>query len=264
VITRPDDPDAPYLPERYRLQVKAKQQRRMYKKLGAAGILMVVFIGALLLLTGMLAFPPPVTSPHSPVTPMPTTGEQSPAPAVNVTAAVTPGYTNGTGISPLHSAGMLSLVNAVSALREEYPEDAYLLISLNLTDRYAGHMLYEYLIQPVTRDATGVPFTILNNAATGEPYTQGQESARITARQAQDLSKKAFPAIQPDHVRVRYSDSAESGRSWNFTLVKGNSPVLTGSMDTETGVISSFTHTIRKIGRPAAPVLTLPAAQVIA
>ncbi|MDP2797833.1 MAG: hypothetical protein Q8N94_10030 [Methanoregula sp.] len=67
--TRPDDPDATYLPERYRQQVKAKKQRRIYKKLGAAGIVIMVFIVAYLLLISMLPVPLPSNPLKSPVTP---------------------------------------------------------------------------------------------------------------------------------------------------------------------------------------------------
>ena len=105
---------------------------------------------------------------------------------------------------------------------------------------------------------------VFEDAATGNPYTPGQESAHVTAKMAQDLAKKAFPAIQPDQVRVRFSTSQDSGRTWNFSLVKDTTPVLTGTMDAETGLISSFTRTIQKLGRPAAAILDMPAAQKIA
>jgi len=264
VSTRPDDPDATYLPERYRQQVRAKKQRRMYKKLVAAGMVMVVFIVAVLMLIGMLTVPFPSNILKSPVTPTPALAEQTPAPVVNATIAVTPGYSMGTGISALNSPDVLPLDNAVSFLRAEYPAETYTLISLNLTDRYSGHRLYEFMIQPEDSSSTGTPFTVFDDAVTGEPYTQGQENARITARQAQDLARKAFPAIQPDQVRVRYRDSPDAGRTWNFRFVKGSIPLLTGTMDTETGLISSFTQTIQKLGRPAGPVLDMPAAQKIA
>ena len=141
VSTRPDEQDATYLPARYRQQVRIKKQRRIYKKLLAAGIVIAFFIVALFLLIGVLPVPqssPPI---KSPVTPTPSMGGQNPTPVVNVTVAVTPGYVLGTGISPLPSKDVLSHEKAVSFLREEYPAETYTLISLNLTDRYSGHML---------------------------------------------------------------------------------------------------------------------------
>lgn len=260
---RPDDPDATYLPERYRQKVRTKKQRRMYKKLVAAGMVMVICIVAFFLLVSLLPVSVPTTPLKSPLTPTPIPGEQTPAPVVNVTVPVTQGYVQGTGISALHSPDVLSLNKAVSLLLEEYPAKSYTLISVNLTDRYSGLMLYEFKVQPADRSSTGTPFTIFNDAVTGEPYTPGQENARINAKQAQDLVRKAFPTIHPDQVKVRYNGSI-SGGTWNFTLVNGVTRILTGTMDAETGLISLFTQTISKVGRPAGPVIDMPAAQEIA
>ncbi|MDP3565103.1 MAG: hypothetical protein Q8R70_11510 [Methanoregula sp.] len=259
--THPDDPDAPYLPERYRQQVRAKKQHRMYKKLVAAAIVIVVIIVAYLLLGSVLNVPFPSNPQKSPVTLAPAMGEITPIPAVNVTVAVSPGYGMGTGIPSLQSSDMLSADKAVSSFHEEFPRETYTLISLNLTDRYAGLLLYEFVVRPAERASTGTPFTVFDNAVTGEPYTPGQENARITVKQAQDSAKKAFFASQPDTVRVRYSASPDSGRTWNFVLVKGATPIITGTMDAETGLISAFSRTIQKMGRPAEPVLDMPAAQ---
>ena len=262
--TRPDDPDATYLPERYWQQIRAKKQRRIYKKLLTTGIVIAVFIVAFFLLIGMLPVPQLSTPLKSPVTPSPVKGEQNPAFVVNVTAAVTPDYETGTGISALHSPDMLSLDNAVSFLRIDFPAETYTLISVNLTDQYSGHMLYEFFVQPVERSLTETPFTVFDDAVTGDPYTPGQDNARITMGQAQDLARKAFPGIRSDQIRVRYSAGPDSGRTWNFRFVKSMTPILTGTMDAETGLISSFTQTIQKVGRPAEPVIGQPAAQAIA
>ena len=264
VSTRQDDPDAPYLPERYRQQVQAKKQRRIFKKIVTAGIVIVIFVVASLLLINVIPVLSPPNPQTSPGTPVPTPGEQSPAPVVNVTVSVTPAYVKGTGISTLHSPDVLSLDKAISLLLEEYPAETHTLISANLTDRYSGLLLYEFTIQPANRSSTGTPFTVFNNAVTGEPYTQGEENARITAKQAQDLVRKAFPALKPDQVIVRYNTSTDSGRMWSFVVVTGTSRVLTGTLDAETGLISSFTQTIPVLGRPAEPVLDMPAAQKIA
>lgn len=262
--TRPDDSDATYLPERYWQQVRAKKQRRIYKKLLTAGIVIAVFIVAFFLLIGILPVPQLTTPIKSPVSPYPATGEQNLPFVVNVTTAVTPDYETGTGISALHSPDMLSLNNAVSFLQMDFPAETYTLISVNLTDQYSGHMLYEFVIQPVDRSITGTPFTVYNDAVTGEPYTPGQENARITMEQAQDLARKAFPWIRSDQIRVRYSASPESGSIWNFALIKGATPILTGTMDAETGLISSFTQTIQNVGRAVGPVLDMTIAQKIA
>lgn len=262
--TRPDDQDATYLPARYRQHVRIKKQRRIYKKLLAAGIVIVIFIVAFFLLIGIppifQSFPPL----QSPVPPTPLTSGQNPAPVVNVTVAVTTGYVLGTGISALSSKDMLSPEKAVSFLRKEYPAETYTLISLNLTNRYSGHMLYEFTIQPTARSSTETRFVVFNDAVTSEPYTPEQDDARITMGQAQDLARKAFPGIRSDQVQVRYSTNPDSGRIWNFRFVKGSTPILTGTMDADTGLISSFTQAIQKVERPAEPVIGLPAAQAIA
>ena len=259
-----DDPDATYLPERYRQQVQAKKQLRIYKKLLTAGIVIMVFIVVFFLLISMFPIPLPSLSLNSPVIPTQTVGEQNPAPVVNVTVAVTPGYVLGTGISSLHSKDVLPLDKAVSFLREEYPAETYTLNSLNLTDRYSGHTLYEFIIQPAVSSSAETRFIVFIDAVGGEPYTPGQDDARITMGQAQDLARKAFPGIRPDLLRVRYSAGPDSGRTWNFRFVKGTTPILTGIMDAETGLISSFTRTIQNVGRPVGPVIDMPAAQKIA
>jgi len=266
VTTRPDDSNAPYLPPRYRQQVQAKKQRRVYKKLVMAGIAIVVFIVAGFLLISLLSGPvPSVPSipPETPVTPIPTTGEQTQVPEVKVTVAVTPGFVTGTGISALHTSSVLPLDTAVSFLQEDYPAETYRLISGNLTDRYAGHLLYEFVIQPV--DASqGDAVTVFEDAVSGDPYTPGQEQARITAGQAQDRAQGAFSSVRPDRVRVRYSAGTNSEGTWHFVLVKGTNTAVTGTMDAGTGLITSFSRTLQKTGRPAEPVLDMAAAQKIA
>ena len=261
---RPDDQDATYLPARYRQQVRIKKQRRIYKKLLTAGIVIVVFIVALFLLIGMLPVPQSSTPLQSPVTPTPSMGGQKSAPVVNLTVAVTPGYILGTGITTLPSKEVLSLDKAVSFLREEYPAETYTLNSLNLTDRYSGHTLYEFTIQPAVSSLTESRFVVFIDAVTGEPYTPGQDDARITMGQAQDLARKAFPGIRPDQVLVRYKAITDSGRTWDFRFVKGTTPILTGTLDADTGLISSFAQTIQTVGRPTEPVIGLPTAQKIA
>jgi len=264
VSDRPDNQDATYLPERYRQQVRAKKQRRIYRKLVMAGIVIAVAIVAVLLLIGMLAGPQASTIIQSPATPAPTTIQQNEAPVGTITVAVTPAYAAGTGISPLYTTDMIPLEKAVALIKDEYPAETYTLVSANLTNRYSGLMLYEFTLRAANPLSTVTPFTVFNDAVTGDPYTQGQENARITVTEAQDLAKKAFSSLQSDRILVRYNGSSDSQGTWNFRFVKGNKPVLTGTMDAETGQIISFTRPVQKLGRPAEPVLDMPAAQKIA
>lgn len=258
---RPDNQDATYLPERYRQQVKAKKQRRIYKKLVTAGIVIVVVIIALLLLIGPLQTSRPSADIKIPVTPAPVMSDRTPAPVVNVTVTVTSGYATGTGLSTPLTPDAMSPDKAVSLLGKEYPAETYTLKSVNLTDRYSSLLLYEFTIQPIDRSSAIPPFTVLNDAVTGEPYTPEQENAHISAKQAQDLVKRAFSPIQSDLLRVRFSAGSDSDGTWNFRFIKGTTSILSGTMDAQTGSISSFTRPILKGGRPAEPVLDMAAAQ---
>lgn len=261
---RPDNQDAPYLPERYRQQVKAKKQRRIYKKLVTAGLVIVIVIIAIFLLSGVLSAPQQSSPAQSPALPVPTTGVQNAIPAVNVTVTVTPGYIRGTGISTLSASGVLPLEKALSLIWLEYPADTYTIVSANLTDRYAGLVLYEFTLKPTGTGSTGTPFIIFYHAVTGDPYTIGEESARITAEQAQDLVRKALSPLQSDLLLARYGPAPDAEGTWNFRIVRGTTPVITGTLDAETGSILAFNRTIQKTGRPGEPVLDMPAAQVIA
>lgn len=266
---RPDNQDATYLPERYRQQVRAKKQRRIYRKLVTAGIIIAVVIVAAWLLIGILPGPQAaaiIQTPATTVTPSPTIVQPNATPVgkVTVTVQVTPAYSAGTGISTLYTTDMLPVEKAVSLIKEEFPAETFTLVSANLTDRYAGLMLYEFTLKPADLSSTKTPFTVFTNAVTGEPYTPGQENTRITAKEAQDLVKKAFSSLQSDRVLVRYTGSTDSQGTWNFMFVKGSNPVLTGTMDAETGQILSFNRPVQKLGRPAEPVLDMAAAQKIA
>ncbi len=261
---RPDNQDAPYLPERYRQQVKAKKQRRIYKRLVTAGLVIVIVIIAVFLLGSVVSAPQPLSPAKSPALPVPTTSVQNATPGVNVTVTVTPGYTRGTGISTLSASGVLSLEKAVSLLWLEYPADTYTLVSANLTDRYAGLTLYEFTLKPTGTASPGIPFTVFYHAVTGDPYTAGEENARITAEQAQDLVRKALSPLPSDLLLARYSPGPDAEGTWNFRIVRGTTPVVTGTLDAETGMILAFNRSVQKTGRPGEPVLDMPAAQAIA
>ena len=264
VSTRSDDPNAPYFPERYRQQVRAKKQRRFNKKVIAACAVFVVLAAAYILLSGMIMSSPDNTSLPEPAAPSPSPGALTPEVVMNVTVTMTPDYAMGTGISTLRSSGMLPADSAISFLRQDFPSPAYTLTSVNLTDRYTGYTLYEFRIRPADNLSDEAGFTVFEDALNGEPYTPGEENARITAGQAKVLAGYAFFRLSPDRVRVRYSTSPETGRAWAFVLVKNTTTILTGSLDTDTGRLLSFTRFIDTAGRPSGPVLDMPAAQEIA
>ena len=261
---RPDNQDAPYLPERYRQQVKAKKQRRIYKKLVTTGLVIAIALIVIFLLSGLLSAPRLSSLAQSPALPVPITSVQNATPVVNVTVTVTPGYARGTDISTLSTSDVLPLEKAVSLLSLEYPADTYTMVSANLTDRHAGLMLYEFTLKPTGKGSTGTPFTVFYHAVTGDPYTAGEENARITAEEAQDLVRKAFSPHQSDLLLARYSPGPYAEGGWNFRIVRSTTPVITGTLDAETGTILAFNRSIQKTGRPGEPVLDMPGAQAIA
>jgi hypothetical protein len=267
------DDDAPYLPERYRRQVSARKQRRLVRKILVAGsIVAVVAVMCIIFLgnisgTAQQSLPkiPAATAP--PQTTAPQTGEQFRAQSNtrtdNASGPATPAIARGSGLQALTEAGVLPLDSAIDLIRLEFPAPAYTIASVNLTEQ-SGRKLYEFMILGSTGSENSGSIKAGIDAVTGEPYTSGQQSATITAEQVKRIAGTSFPSIQPDQIRVRYLNFPDRSHSWEFFLVKDNATILTGSMDTETGQIASFSRQISMTGRPAAPLLSLPGAQKIA
>ena len=170
----------------------------------------------------------------------------------------------GEGVPAQPTNDMQSLDNVTASLRQDYPAPAYTLISVNVTDLFGNRTLYEFKIKPVniSQDSTG--FSVFFDARTGDHYTPGQESAKITADKAKNIVIEAFPLLHPDVVRVKYNNSPDSVRAWVFTMYRDNSTILTGAMDPDTGQVFSFARSISWEGRPADPLLEMNAAQKIA
>ena len=170
----------------------------------------------------------------------------------------------GQGILDQPTHDMQSLDNATASLRQDYPAPEYTLISVNVTDLYADRTLYEFTIKQenISQDSTG--FSVFIDARTGDLYTPGQESAKITADKAENIVTETFPLLHPDRVRVRYNNSPDSVHAWVFTMFRDNTAILTGTLDPETGQIFSFTRSIPWEGRQADPLLEMNAAQKIA
>ena len=170
----------------------------------------------------------------------------------------------GKGVPDQQILGMQSLDNATASLRQDYPAPEYTLISVNVTDLYANRTMFEFKIKQVNISQDNTGFSVFIDARTGDLYTPGQESAKITADTAKNLVTEAFPLLHPDLVRVKYNNSSDSVRAWIFTMYRDNSTILTGAMDPETGQIFSFTQSILWEGRQADPLLDINAAQKIA
>jgi hypothetical protein len=272
VNKNPKDTGSIYLPERYKQQIEAKKRRRLIKKIvvictvvALCSVLYLILSGALsnlqnqppLLLPGSIVSAPEI-SPTSP------SGEPPITLTWNTTTLENTDIILGKGVRAQPNHDMLSLDNATASLRQDYPAPEYTFISVKVTDLYADRTLYEFTIKQenISQDSTG--FSVFIDARTGDLYTPGQESARITADKAKNIVTEAFPLLHPDRVRVRYNNSPDSVHAWVFTMFRDNTAILTGTLDPETGQIFSFTRSIPWEGRQADPLLEMNAAQKIA
>jgi hypothetical protein len=268
----PKDPDITYLPQRYKEQIEAKKRRRLYKKIGVFFLIIiicaVVYVIANGTMTGSLTRTgiqlPAISAPTAETIPFPQSVEPTSTPAGNITVSITPNYIIGEGVPVQPASGMQSLDTAIASLRLDYPEGAYTLISVNVTDQYAGQILYEFRIRRVNSSPDDTGFSVFINAKTTDPYTVGQDSVRITADQAGALLSNHFIAYHPEKIRLRYVNTTDSLQEWIFTLYQGNSTILTGTMDPDTGQVTSFSRNIEQSGRQADPLLDSSAAQNIA
>jgi hypothetical protein len=258
-----------YLPARYKEHVRAKQQRRLVKRLLIAGGIVLILGILILSLSGILSGLTQGTSGlQKPGSPIPTQ-LQSPAvttattPGANITISPTPSFTVGSGMSLL-APGSLSLDKAVDALRQDYPEAEYEIISVNVTNRIADRNLYEFSLLPGAGTPGRVVTVTYIDAESGVAYTPGQETARVTPDRAQQLAAAAFPRLDADQVHVRYRDSPDLGKVWAFSLSKNSVLILSGYLDAETGQISSFERVLHPQDRAVNPKIDLNAAQAVA
>ena len=259
-----------YLPVRYKQQIVAKKRRRLIKKV--AVICAVVAVAAVVygLLSGALLNPlnqnprplPEAPEPFREALPVPS---PSLTPVTgNMTVAITPAFVIGTGIPAEPISSKLSLDEVIVSLRQDYPESAFTLFSVNLTDQYTNRSVYEFRIKKTDSSPADPGFTVFIDAVTGDSYTPGQESARISSDQAKDLVREVFLIPGFDRIRIRYDYSPDSVRAWIFTVYRDNSTILSGSLDPDTGQVVSFSRTIVRPGRPADPSLDISASQGIA
>lgn len=267
----PKDPGSIYLPDRYKERIEAKKRRRLIKKIAVIGIIVAMVSVFYLILSGALSDSPnqppfslpgsivsapavsPTSPPHELTTPL----------AQNITEIRNTDIITAKDLTTQPIQNIRSLDNATASLRQDYPAPEYTIISVNGTDRFADRTLYEFRIRPeVSQDSTG--FSVFIDSMTGDLYTPGQETAKITAEKAKNIVVDAFPLLNPDRVGVKYNNSPDSGRSWVVTLFRENTTILTGSLDPETGQIFSFTRSVPWEGRQADPLLDMNAAQKIA
>jgi hypothetical protein len=261
-----------YLPARYKEQVRAKQQRRLMKRLLFAGGIVLILGVLILSLSGILSGLMPGTSgPQKPGSPVPTPspsftlspGTTVTASAANVTVVPTPSFTVGSGMSLL-APGSLSLDKAVAALREDYPEADYEIISVNVTNLFAGRNLYEFSVLPGAGTPGRVVTVAYIDAVSGATYAPGQETARVKPDRAQQIATAAFPRLSADQIRIRYTNNPNLGKVWAFTFSRNGVQILSGDLDAETGQISSFERVLHPLERAVNPKIDLNAARAIA
>ena len=272
VNKNPKETGSTYLPERYKQQIEAKKKRRLVKKIAATSVVIAICVVVYLVLSGgllnsknqsPLILPGPDALFPGNTSALPP-GELNFPQSQNITTRENPGISIGGGVPAQPTVEMLSLDNATAFLRQEYPASAYTIISVNITDRYGNRNLYEFRIRKTGSVPGDTGFSAFVDAKTGDPYTPGQDSAKITADRAKLLIKEAFFIQNMDTVRVRYNYNPESVRAWIFSINHDNTSALTGTLDPETGQLLSFSRKISWEGRQADPLLDISAAQKIA
>ena len=268
----PRDTNITYLPQRYKMLIEAKKKRRQLKKIAVFCLVITICAVLYLVLNGMLISSlkqtpeqlPPFPVPSAETVPVPQSGEIMTTLTPEVTVTITPDIIIGEGVPVQSTRDMQSLDAATASLRFDYPAPAYILMSVNITDQYADRNLFEFRIKRVNASPEDTGFSVFIDARTGDPYTLGQERARITADQAKTLVSNAFITYHPEKIGMKFNNSPDSLQEWIFTLYRDNTTILTGTMDSDTGQIGSFSSRIERQGRPANPALDSTAAQKIA
>jgi hypothetical protein len=272
VNKNPKGSDITYLPQRYKEQIEAKKKRRLFKKIGVFFLMIIMCAVVYLIVNGILTGSlnqtgiqlPTIAVPTAETIPLSQLVDPTTAPNVTITVTKTPDFIIGEGVPVQPVPGMQSLDAALASLRLDYPLASYTLISVNVTDQYADQKLYEFRIRKVNSFPDDTGFSVFINARTGDPYTSGQEGVRITADQAESLLSNNFITYHPEKIRLRYVNTTDFLQEWIFTLYQDNTTILTGTMDPDTGQVTSFSKSIEHPGRQADPSLDISTAQKIA
>jgi hypothetical protein len=261
-----EDFTTPHLPERYHQQVKAKKQRRLKKHIMmAAAALLIIAVVCLALywaLGGIVSGIPALQLPRIPVQPNtdhPVTGT-TPFP-VNTTNT-TDTFTRGPGLSSPLPSGILPLDTVVRALRQDYPEADYTILSADLTDT-GSHSIYTFRIEPVN-PVRGTKMLVTLDAVSGLPYSTGEEQATISRAAAQRIAMEKFSTLHPGHALLSYSSMHDGGWQWVVTLFRDSTTIGTVTIDATTGDITSFAKTISGDNRHQTPMIDMDRAQGIA
>ena len=152
---------------------------------------------------------------------------------------------------------------ATTRVQEEFSR-GYSVATINLTGRYPGKILYEFAMVPAESSPYEKNTTVFIDAETGDLYSPLQETAGITIEQAKLRARQAFPTWTIDRVRIQYVDGTQYLRSWEFYLYKDDKELVHGSLDADTGELSTYAIGVTRMGRPENPSITIDAAQQVA
>jgi hypothetical protein len=253
-----DDPfHGPHLPERYRQKVRENRKRRLWRQILLAVLIIAMVIG-LVLAAGFISRGQqhPAMAVPTGATPVPgTTGIPS------VAEIPAPEYTIGSGVPVVAAGGSIALADAASALARYYPSDTYAIRMVNYSTS-SGHSLFGFTLQPA--DTAADPVVVFIDAATGSPWTAGQETAAISEEKAREVVTSAFPDVPAPSVSAWYHDTPGTGAVWNVIFSRGNSTLLSASVDAASGEIIGFSRGVPRAGRQPDPVVSSDAAEKIA
>lgn len=84
----------------------------------------------------------------------------------------------------------------------------------------------------------------------------------IALDQAEAIARETFSQFGPDRINVTYQKGDKQHQAtYGFELFKNNENIVQGSIEPDTGSISSYAIGIKRIGRPEKPVITIEAGQ---
>ena len=124
--------------------------------------------------------------------------------------------------------------------------------------------LYEFSILPIAGTPGRVVTVAYIDAVTGGFLYPGPGNRTGLCGQGQQIATAAFPGLSAGQARVRYTENADVGKAWAFTLSKNNVTLLSGYLDSRTGQVSSFERVLRPQERAVNPKIGMNAARVIA
>ncbi|HEX3001170.1 MAG TPA: YcdB/YcdC domain-containing protein, partial [Methanoregula sp.] len=277
-----NDFNKPYLPERYKQKIREKEQRKLVRKILSVAIIIIAIIVFMwvavgILDTGRLTLPvssplPAVPNPLDPAVPTlsgqvttdpVTPASLTPGADAGATSSLSEKYHIGPGVPRTSANGLLSLAGAEAALRHYYPVETSAVRWVNYSAG-SSRSLFGFGIFATQSPGSSEEEVVFIDAATGTPWTPGEENAAFPRDKVNGIVSSTFPGAGSDTVRVWYAYSPVNEGVWRFLLASGNITIATGSVDASSGELLSFTRILPASGRPAEPAITPEKAQKIA